>query len=148
MAEKIKTIIRLLRKDVPGDLTIENALTRVNGIGFSVASAVRLKLDIPRSTRLSELSDEQLKELNLLLESTEELNLPEWMRNRRKDNETGTDVHLLDTNLMFANRDDLIKYKKLKNYRGLRHMFGLKVRGQRTRSTGRKGTSMGVSRSS
>ncbi|MAF89030.1 MAG: 30S ribosomal protein S13 [Euryarchaeota archaeon] len=147
MADEAKTIIRLLRKDVPGELTIETALTRVNGIGFSIASAVRLKLGLPRSIRLSELSDAQLKELNNILESTDTLNLPVWMRNRRKDNETGKDLHLLDTNLMFANRDDLIKYKKLKNYRGLRHMFGLKVRGQRTRSTGRKGTSMGVSKS-
>jgi small subunit ribosomal protein S13 len=36
--------------------------------------------------------------------------------------------------------------KKIRAYRGLRHERGLKVRGQRTKSTGRRGSTVGVSR--
>ena len=36
--------------------------------------------------------------------------------------------------------------KKIKLHKGLRHYFGLKVRGQHTNSTGRRGKTVGVSR--
>ena len=39
-----------------------------------------------------------------------------------------------------------IKSKKIKLHKGLRHYFGLKVRGQHTNSTGRRGKTVGVSR--
>ncbi|MEM1533417.1 MAG: 30S ribosomal protein S13, partial [Desulfurococcaceae archaeon] len=34
--------------------------------------------------------------------------------------------------------------KRIKSYRGIRHSLGLKVRGQRTRTTGRIGGTVGV----
>jgi small subunit ribosomal protein S13 len=36
--------------------------------------------------------------------------------------------------------------KRIKSYKGVRHHLGLKVRGQRTRSTGRHGLVVGVVR--
>ena len=37
-------------------------------------------------------------------------------------------------------------FSKIKLHKGLRHYFGLKVRGQHTNSTGRRGKTVGVSR--
>ena len=41
----------------------------------------------------------------------------------------------LDTTL----RDDLERLKKIRNHRGLRHYWGIRVRGQHTKTTGRRG---------
>jgi small subunit ribosomal protein S18e len=43
-------------------------------------------------------------------------------------------------------REDLEKMKKIKLHKGLRHYFGLRVRGQHTGSTGRRGNTVGVSK--
>jgi small subunit ribosomal protein S18e len=43
-------------------------------------------------------------------------------------------------------RDDLERMKKVRAHRGVRHMLGLRVRGQHTCTTGRGGKTMGVSR--
>jgi small subunit ribosomal protein S18e len=43
-------------------------------------------------------------------------------------------------------RDDLERMKKCKLHKGLRHYFGLRVRGQHTCSTGRRGKTVGVSK--
>ncbi|GAG60554.1 unnamed protein product, partial [marine sediment metagenome] len=41
---------------------------------------------------------------------------------------------------------DIERMRRLRSWKGYRHGFGLKVRGQRTRSTGRKGLVVGVIR--
>lgn len=46
----------------------------------------------------------------------------------------------LDTKL----REDLERLKKIRNHRGLRHYWGMRVRGQHTKTTGRRGKTVGV----
>jgi small subunit ribosomal protein S13 len=41
-------------------------------------------------------------------------------------------------------KSDIDLMKEIKCWRGIRHMLGLKVRGQRTRTTGRTGITVGV----
>lgn len=48
----------------------------------------------------------------------------------------------LDTSL----RDDLERLKKIRNHRGLRSYWGLRVRGQHTKTTGRRGRTVGVAK--
>ena len=36
--------------------------------------------------------------------------------------------------------------KKIKTHKGIRHHWGLKVRGQRTKTTGRRGATVGVTK--
>jgi SSU ribosomal protein S13P len=66
------------------------------------------------------------------------------MYNRRKDYETGIDLHLVTNDVIFYARNDIEREKKIKSWRGVRHALGLKVRGQRTRTTGRTGITVGV----
>jgi small subunit ribosomal protein S13 len=68
------------------------------------------------------------------------------MLNRRRDPLTGDDKHLTGVDLMLAVADDINIMKKTHSYKGIRHDRGLRVRGQRTRSTGRTGATVGVSR--
>ena len=68
------------------------------------------------------------------------------MLNRRKDITTGEDLHLLGSDLTLEIDKDIKLLKKIRSWRGVRHALGLKVRGQRTRTTGRTGRTVGVSR--
>eukprot|EP00019_Armaparvus_languidus_P002601 CAMPEP_0168595218 /NCGR_PEP_ID=MMETSP0420-20121227/9339_1 /TAXON_ID=498008 /ORGANISM="Pessonella sp." /LENGTH=79 /DNA_ID=CAMNT_0008631639 /DNA_START=238 /DNA_END=477 /DNA_ORIENTATION=- len=63
--------------------------------------------------------------------------IPVWMLNRRKDFTTGKNSHAYSNTLDTAIRDDLERLKKIRSHRGLRHYWGLKVRGQHTKSNGR-----------
>ena len=40
---------------------------------------------------------------------------------------------------------DIERLKKIRNHRGLRHYWQLRVRGQKTKTTGRRGRTVGVS---
>lgn len=110
------------------------------------ARAIRIKSGIDSSTKLGDLPDSEIKRLEKLIENPQDMNLPHWLLNRRKDYDTGVDTHLVETDLMLKERETLERMKKIRSYRGVRHMFGLPVRGQRTKSTGRKNKTVGVKR--
>jgi len=64
--------------------------------------------------------------------------------NRQKDFKTGKWSQLASNFLETALREDLERLKKIRAHRGIRHHWGHRVRGQRTKSTGRKGATVGV----
>jgi len=66
------------------------------------------------------------------------------MVNRPHDWETGADMHLYGSDIELRLRDDINRMKMIRCYRGIRHEQGQKVRGQRTRSNGRTGLTVGV----
>jgi small subunit ribosomal protein S13 len=68
------------------------------------------------------------------------------MLNRQKDPMTGDDLHLLASDLDLRIKDDIDLMRETRSWKGERHARGLKVRGQRTKTTGRTGRSVGVSR--
>ena len=68
------------------------------------------------------------------------------MVNRSKDLRTGEDLHIIGNRLDLQFKNDIDRMKKIKSYKGVRHHLKLKVRGQRTKSTGRHGLVVGVMR--
>ena len=72
------------------------------------------------------------------------INIPSWFLNRRKDIDSGKNLHLITSDIEFNVRNDIEREKNTNSWRGFRHTYGLKVRGQRTRTTGRKGGAVGV----
>jgi small subunit ribosomal protein S13 len=58
--------------------------------------------------------------------------------------DTGSNLHLLTSDLDFTVSNDIDREKSIMSWRGYRHMFGLRVRGQRTRTTGRRASAVGV----
>ncbi len=141
-----RKIVRIMRKDLPGEVTVERALRRIKGISFMTARAIRIRSEIPKFAKLGDLNESQLKMLAKILEAPEKHNIPVWILNRRKDAVSGINAHKLEADLEFAQREDVQRMKRIRSYKGVRHIFGLKVRGQRTRSTGRKGKTIGVAK--
>ena len=137
-----KYIVRLANTDVDGKKPILNGLRKVKGVSYSVANFVCNETKVERTTRTGELSSEEIAKLEAALKNLRQ-SLPVWMRNRRKDFETGEDLHLLGPSLDFAHESDIRNMKKIRCYRGMRHAFGLPVRGQRTRSNFRKNKGRG-----
>ncbi len=147
----IKGIIRIAGHDVFGEVPLKRAVLKVKGIGPTLGNAVSQliskKLSISSSTDVGDLDEKQLEQIDLILTELHKY-LPTHLLNRRKNPDTGEDVHVITNDLIFANRQDIEKHKKLYSWKGFRHAYGKKVRGQRTRNTGRSGKAMGVVRKS
>ncbi len=143
--EDFKYIVRIAYADLDGEKPIEYALTQIKGIGTRISDAIISKTGLNPSEKIGNLSDE---EISMLEKSVEEISdgLPSWMFNRQHDRDTGDDLHIYSTNIGTYLRDDVNRLKKIRSYRGIRHERRLKVRGQRTRSNGRKGLSLGVTK--
>jgi small subunit ribosomal protein S13 len=148
--EGVRGIIRLAGKDVRGQLTLRRALLRVNGIGQTlrglVAEIIAKELNVSPSVKVGTFTDEQIEKIDLILMNIHEHNMPPYMLNRQKSRESGGDEHNIMNDLVFSKRQDIEHEKKLYTWRGYRHHYGQKVRGQRTKNTGRKGMSLGVIR--
>lgn len=145
MEEGFKHIVRIADTDLDGKKPVIHALTGIKGIGLRMARSITNHLSIPAMAKLGELDDETIAKLKKFVEEEIET-LPSWMLNRRKDYHTGKDLHLLNKDIDFAKMLDVERMIKIRAYRGMRHARGYKVRGQRTRSTGRKGATVGVVR--
>ncbi|OIR57411.1 MAG: 40S ribosomal protein S18 [Amphiamblys sp. WSBS2006] len=139
-------IIRFLNTNLNGKRKVPYALTGVKGVGIRIALLVCTAAGVDINKRCGELSDEDMARVEKVLLNPLEHNVPVWLLNRQKDIATGQDIHVVSNGLDSKLREDLERMKKLKGNRGLRHVWGLKVRGQHTKSTGRRGKTVGVSK--
>jgi len=147
MAEQeFKHMVRITRKDVDGNSTIVTALTEIKGVGKAFALAICKVLDLDQEQQIGYIDEDSVNKIEEVLENPQEFGIPEWLLNRRLDYETGETKHLIESDLNMTLRDDLNRMKKVRSYKGKRHEVGLPVRGQRTKSTFRHGSSVGVSR--
>ncbi len=121
-------------------------LTQIRGVGYMFAKAILDILKIDHNQNVGNLSDEQVGLIENTIKNPSSSSFPSWFLNRRKDIETGDDKHLLTSEIAFTVRNDIEREKTVGSWRGYRHMYGLKVRGQRTRCTGRKGGAVGVAK--
>jgi small subunit ribosomal protein S13 len=146
MEEDFKHLVRISRKDVDGNKTIGNALTEIKGVGKPLANALIIALGLDANAKMGLVSEDDVTKIEDALKNPLNYNIPEWMLNRREDYETGETLHLIESDLDMTLRSDLNRMKKTRSYKGRRHEVGLPVRGQRTKSTFRKGSSVGVRR--
>jgi len=144
MAE-IKAIVRIGETDLDGYKAVAYALAKIKGIGINNAYAICRKLGIDPHAPLGSLNEDQLGKLDWAVKNLHEM-APDWFVNRRKDPESGRDLHLIGSELILAAKKDIDLMKKLKSWKGIRHALGLKVRGQRTVTTGRLGQTAGVTK--
>src|SRR5947209_16574647 len=139
-----KHILRIAVKDIDGSRKIIVALSAVKRIGHNLAQILLQSLKINPNIRLGFLTDKELADIESAVRDPARVGMPDWYLNRRKDMETGTNRHLITSDLDFMISNDIEREKSVMSWRGYRHMFGLKVRGQCTRTTGRKGGAVGV----
>ncbi|NOZ81582.1 MAG: 30S ribosomal protein S13 [Candidatus Micrarchaeota archaeon] len=146
MAEEIRGVVRVLETTLDGHKKIQVALLRIKGIGQSLAPVIPRVAGIDPSRKIGSLSDEEIEKLEDVMRNPAKYGIPSHLFNRRRDPETGEDKHLVESDLTIRHRADIDFLKKIRCYRGIRHELGLPVRGQRTRSSFRKGRTVGVSR--
>jgi len=146
MTEKLKGIVRICNTDLKGTINIGHALTKIKGVGFSFANAVCNQINMERNKKIGALTEEEIKKIEEVVNNPKDL--PKWLYNRRNDFDTGEDLHLTTTKLNLQKEFDIKRVRKIKSYKGMRHSYGLPVRGQRTRAHFRKGASVGVQKKS
>ncbi|MCL2510276.1 MAG: 30S ribosomal protein S13 [Methanomassiliicoccaceae archaeon] len=145
--ENFNFIVRIANSDIDGQKRTVIGLQSIKGVGKRVSQIVVRKANVEPTAKIGTLSDEKVKELeNLILTYYEYA--PHWAVNRQMDYETGADMHLFGNDLDIIQKDDINRMKMIRCYRGIRHETKHKVRGQRTRSNGRKGLTIGVQRKS
>jgi small subunit ribosomal protein S13 len=144
-SQEFKYIVRLVNTDLDGNRPIVYALTGIKGVGLRVAQIITDILGVPRMEKIGNLPDEKVEELAAILDDLASY-LPPWALNRRKDFWTGADIQLIGSEVDMRRREDINRMKMIRCYRGIRHETGQKVRGQRTRSNGRTGLTVGVTR--
>ncbi len=144
-SQEFKPVVRIGDTDLDGSKAVPYALAKIKGIGISTAYAICRHLGIDPNTKLGYLSDDDVKKLDWAVRNLHQF-APGWFVNRPKDLETGKNLHLIGSNLILTVRRDIDLMKKIGCWRGIRHKLGLKVRGQRTRTTGRFGPTAGVTK--
>jgi small subunit ribosomal protein S13 len=143
--DEIKYIVRIANTDLDGTSTVQYALTGIKGIGIRVSRVIARKAGVDPNAIMGYLSAEQVDRIKGVVDNID-TSMPVWMLNRRSDIYTGDNRHLLGTDLILGVKEDINLMKKIRCYKGIRHERGQKVRGQRTRSTGRTGATVGVIR--
>ncbi len=141
---EFRHLVRIAGKDLEGNKKLIVALSDIRGVGNNFAATVIKKLGIDPRVRLGTLSEDQVHDVERALQNAATSALPQWYYNRRKDPETGETKQLLGSDLDFVIKNDIDAERNVQSWRGIRHGLGLKVRGQRTRTTGRKGRTVGV----
>lgn len=101
--------------DIPPNKRLDVALTYVYGIGPYLAKLLLAETKIDASRRAKDLTEEQVAQINQLIE--------------RK--------FVVEGQLRRQVMQNIQRLKEIKSYRGLRHIKGLPVRGQRTRTNAR-----------
>jgi ribosomal protein S13 len=136
-------ILRILNTNVDGRHKVMYALTRIKGIGRRFSNLLCKKAQIPLNLRAGELKEAQIETIKTILQNPSQFNIPEWFLNRQKDHKDGKNFQIVSNALDTKLREDLERMKKMRLHRGLRHYWNLRVRGQHTKTTGRRGKSEG-----
>jgi len=143
---EIKTIVRVLNTGLDGEIPLIRALTGIKGIKYSMSRAICSVSGIDENAKLGSLKESDIQKIESIIREPAKFGIPTFLFNRRKDMETGKDLHFAATDLETVKRFDIQRMVDMKTYKGVRHMLGLPVRGQRTRSSFRKGRVVGVVR--
>uniref|UniRef100_A0A6G1SQE4 Small ribosomal subunit protein uS13 n=1 Tax=Aceria tosichella TaxID=561515 RepID=A0A6G1SQE4_9ACAR len=144
--EKFQHIHRVLNTNIDGNRKVPFALTAIKGIGRRFAFVCCRKADIDVNKRAGELTEDDFEKITTIMQNPSQYKIPNWFLNRQKDYKDGKYSQLLSTAVDNKLREDLERLKKIRLHRGLRHYWGLRVRGQHTKTTGRKGRTVGVSK--
>jgi len=141
---EMKEIIRITGTNLDGRKSLNNALLGIKGIGRMMSNSICKASGIDPNKKLSSLSEKEREKLESVIKNPISFGIPKWMVNRQKDKGTGDYLHLTGSDLDVAKKFDIQDKINIKSYQGVRHMFGMPVRGQRTRTSFRGGRAVGV----
>ncbi|ROT61641.1 small ribosomal subunit protein uS13 isoform X2 [Penaeus vannamei] len=144
--EKFQHILRLMNTNIDGRRKVMFAMTSIRGVGRRYSNIVLKKADIDQFKRAGEMTEEEVEKIVTIMSNPRQYKIPDWFLNRQKDIKDGKYSQVMSNNLDTKLREDLERLKKIRAHRGLRHYWGLRVRGQHTKTTGRRGRTVGVSK--
>merc|ERR1712224_269761 len=130
-------IIRLLNTNLDGKEKIMYALTKIKGIGRRFANLICNKGEIDMSKRAGEFKNEQMEKLMEIVANPQAYKIPRWFLNNQKSYKDGTYSQVTSAQVDADMRETLDRIKKIRLHRGIRHYWGVRVRGQHTKTTGR-----------
>ena len=108
-------MVRISGVDIPNDKHICIALTHIFGIGRSIAEKILSELNIEKSIKTKDLSEDEL------------VRIRDYIENNRT----------IEGDLRREVSQNVKRLIEINSYRGIRHKRGLPVRGQRTHTNAR-----------
>jgi small subunit ribosomal protein S13 len=141
--EDLRYFVRIGQTDLDGTKSVERSLTEMNGIGRRAARIIAEEAGVDRRATFGALEDDEIDAVVDLVEGFAE-EVPAWLTNHRNDFFAGETTHETGNDLELTRRQDINRMKMIDSYKGVRHKRGQKVRGQRTKSTGRTEGTIGV----
>jgi small subunit ribosomal protein S13 len=148
MSQEYRHILRIMGTDMQGTLKTIYALTKIKGISLSLSNAILKKAEVNPDLRVGFLTETEINKIEEIIKDPTKHSMPNWLFNKRKNAETGKDIHLISADLVLRTKMDIDEAKEIRSWRGYRHAYGLKVRGQHTKTTGRAGKALGVKKKS
>lgn len=139
-------IVRICGSDVDGTKRVAHSLGRIRGIGINFAQIACRVGNIDPNRVMGSLTDGEASRLEEIVSDPLSHGVTPWMLNRQKDLFGGDSKHMVGSALALATKQDVDFMKRTRTWKGTRHSLGLKVRGQKTRTTGRKGQTVGVTK--
>ena len=145
LGDDFSYILRIADSDIDGLKPIIHGLTSVKGIGVRTSMLICDMAEIDGYKLGGHLSNDEQESIRKTIDEFA-TKVPWWLVNRQRDLETNEDAHIIATEVKLTKDDDIARLAEMKTYRGMRHRTGHKVRGQRLRANGRRGTALGVQR--
>jgi small subunit ribosomal protein S13 len=108
-------MVRIVGTNLPDNKRLEYALTLIFGIGFTRSRTILTQVGIDVNKKVKDLVDTDIKKIQEYIE-----------KNYRVEGDLRSQIN-----------DNIKRLKEISSYRGYRHIVGLPVRGQRTRSNAR-----------
>ncbi|KKQ02162.1 MAG: 30S ribosomal protein S13 [Candidatus Roizmanbacteria bacterium GW2011_GWA2_36_23] len=106
---------RLFGIILPDNKRIEYALTLLYGLGWTTSGKVLTTAGIDKNRKVKDLTEEEVKKITLIIDKE----------------------YKVEGDLKENINENIKRLKEISSYRGIRHIRGLPVRGQRTRSNAR-----------
>ena len=106
---------RIAGRDLPDQKRVDIALTYIYGVGRNNVKQLLAKTKIDGSKKIKELTEEEVGRIV----------------------KTMDEMFKIEGDLKVENAESIKRLKEIGSYRGSRHIKGLPVRGQRTRSNAR-----------
>ncbi len=148
---EFKAILRIADKEVKGETPLLHAMSLAAGASFMFANAIAKVLKLDTKQQVGFVPTTDLDKIEEVMKNPSKYDIPKWLFNRRKDVDTGEDRHIISSDLDLTKKFDIRRLRRIKCYVGTRHARGdknlkVRVRGQKTRTTGRRGKTVGVVR--
>ncbi|CAM9149704.1 unnamed protein product [Choristocarpus tenellus] len=139
ISQEFQHILRILNTNIDGRRKVQYSLTSIKGVGRRFANLICKKAEVDPNKRAGELTADEIEKLVAIILTPRQFKIPDWFLNRQKDWKTGKFSQISSQSIDAKLRDDLERLKKIRSHRGIRHYWGVRVRGQHTKTTGRRG---------